>query len=228
MNTQTRIVTESTPCPQSLCHHIRRISWTAILAGAFVGIGASFLLNLLCVGIGLSAFSATKEGATVLAVGGFIGLVISAFVSMFLAGWVAGSIARPFSLGRHAGELYGFITWSVTLVLMVLLSAHIGKFVSDFSDTVIVVHPNAQVVNVTTNNAAPLVSQKTVTNPATGNTTTQATVNAEKATNAMGATAFATFFLFFIGAIASTFGGGVAIHCRRKDADADNCSICHK
>ena len=142
MNTQPKVVTEevitaeSVPCG-AIGTHLKRLSWTAIFAGAFVGVGASFLLNLLCVGIGLSAFSATEDGATVLAIGGFVGLVISAFISMFAAVWVAGYIGRPLSSNRHLGELYGFITWSVALILTILLASHVGKFVTDFNDSLV-------------------------------------------------------------------------------------------
>ena len=227
MNTQTTVVTENVPNSNSLCHHLKRLSWTAILAGALVGVGASFLLNLLCIGIGLSAFNATPDGATALAIGGFVGLVISAFISMYAAGWVAGYLGRPFAARRHLGELYGFITWSVALILTIMLTSHVSKFVSNYNDT-LVVHPHAAVVAVTTNDAAPLASQKTVTNAATGEQSTQTVVNAEKATNAVGAAAFATFFLFFIGAIASTFGGAVAMRCGKRHRDIDSCSSCNK
>lgn len=227
MNEQTTVVTESNVSASHWCH-LKRISWTAIFAGAFVGIGASFLLNLFCIGVGLSAFTATPEGVTVLAVGGFIGLIIAAFVSMFAAGWVAGFVARPFSSHRHLGELYGFITWSVALILTVLMASHVGKFVSDFSDTTVLARPHTAVVDVTTRDTAPIVSKSTATNPATGEQTTHATVNAEKATNAVGTTAFATFFLFFIGAIASCFGGAVAMRCGRCKTDGESCSPCVK
>lgn len=228
MNEQTTVVTDSSVSASHWCH-LKRISWTAILAGAFVGIGASFLLNLFCVGIGLSAFTATEDGVIGLAIGGFIGLVISAFISMFAAGWVAGFIARPISSHHHLGELYGFITWSVALVLTVLMAAHVGKFVSNFSDTLVVARPHvAAVVDVTTRDTAPIVSKSTATNPSTGEQTTHATVNAEKATNAVGTTAFATFFLFFIGAIASCFGGAIAMRCGKCRTEGGCCSTCHK
>lgn len=210
MSEQARMITETTPT-----HHqiLKRISWTAILSGALVGVGASFLLNLFCIGIGVSAFTPIQEGTTVLAVGGLIGLAVSAFISMFAAGWVAGYLGRPFAARRHLGELYGFITWSVALIITIVLASHVDKFISNFSDTMIVVRPHAAVVNFTTNDA------------------TQHTVNAaETATNAVAVTAFTTFFLFFIGAMASCFGGAVAMRCGKGAVHAENCSckVCHK
>ena len=222
MNGQTTTVIEHNH--PHICG-LKCISWTAIFSGAFVGVGLSFLLNLLCIGIGLSAFTATQEGSMVLAVSGFIGLVIAAFISMFMGGWVAGYLGRPYCSRRHLGELYGFITWSVALVLTILLAANASKFVSNFNDSVLM-HSNTSMVNVTINDAAPLVSQKTRTNPSTGNTVTHTTVNAEKATNALGVTAFVTFFLFFIGALASCFGGCLAMRCKKSYVNTANCPIC--
>ncbi|HVY53836.1 MAG TPA: hypothetical protein VHA13_04890, partial [Gammaproteobacteria bacterium] len=52
----------------------KRLSWTAVIAGALVGIGLSFLLNIFSISIGLTLIKTSAEGAVSLALGGFIGL----------------------------------------------------------------------------------------------------------------------------------------------------------
>jgi hypothetical protein len=226
MNDEAMIVTAPTEHNHTHFCGRKSLSWTAIFAGALVGVGLSFLLNLLCACIGLSAFSASSDGATALVISGFVGLVIATFVSMYMAGWVAGYIGRPYVARRHLGELYGFITWSLALLLTVMLASHVTKFVSSFNDS-FVMHQQAPAVAVTTNEAAPLASQSTVTNVNTGDSTTQTTVNAAKA---VSVSAIVTFFLFFIGALASCFGGCIGMRCCRKHCHDSNCkcSACYK
>jgi len=63
-------------CPP---HVYKRISWTAIFVGAIVAVGLSFLLNLFGIAIGLSAFTLSTDGASVLAVGGLVGMIIGVY-----------------------------------------------------------------------------------------------------------------------------------------------------
>ena len=111
-------------------------SWKAVFAGAFVGIGLAFLFNLFGVAVGLSAFTATSvAGLESLAMGGFLGIVIGIVVSMYIAGWVAGFLGRPYCARRNAGAIYGFVTW--TLVLMIgtwFASQSAGRYVTVYTD----------------------------------------------------------------------------------------------
>ncbi|CEK12169.1 hypothetical protein [Legionella hackeliae] len=52
------------------------------------------MLNLFGIAIGLSLFTLNQEGATVLAVGGLLGLLIGIIVSMLVAGYAAGYLGR--------------------------------------------------------------------------------------------------------------------------------------
>jgi hypothetical protein len=74
----------------------KRISWSAILAGALVGIGLSFLLNLFSIAMGLSFVSTTKEGLLTLVVSGLIGLVAGTIFVSFSSGFTAGYLCRFF------------------------------------------------------------------------------------------------------------------------------------
>src|SRR5436190_15732131 len=93
--------------------HFHSLSWTAVMAGAFVAIGLAFLINLFGIGIGLSAYgsTSTETGAHALAFGGYIAMIFGAMVVMFVAGGVSGMIARPHCATGCHGILYGFLTW---------------------------------------------------------------------------------------------------------------------
>jgi len=187
------------------------ISWSAIFMGAFVGVGLAFLLNLFSTAIGLKAFNNTPEGATVFLAGGFIGLVISGFVSMFAAGWTAGHIGRRGNLASCKLDLmYGFVTWTITLVASMYLTAHTGKFLMDHTN--VLNGGSAPTVSVDADNsnnhrAAPIIESNGGTN---------VVVNKTKTDNLSNLT-FVMFFLFFFGALSSCFGAHCAMHCGRKE-----------
>jgi LytS/YehU family sensor histidine kinase len=209
MNKQiSAISNECTPVYQTRC-----ISLKAIFVGALVGLGVSFLLNLFGVAIGLTAFTTSPEGATTLAIGGFIGVTIATVVSTFLGGLVAGYFARN-TLHRSAllGALYGFVTWCVALILMVLFAAHLSQFVAQYNNSL---NRGVMSVSVVDDRSSPSTPMVTTTNRTENST--HVTVNADKASTALGAAAFVTFFLFFIGALASCLGGHCGIGCRGDD-----------
>jgi hypothetical protein len=181
------------------------ISWSAILIGALFILGLSFLLNVFSATIGLSAFHLSSEGVKTLAVGGFVGMLVGTIAVMFFSGWVAGYLGRTRCVTGYCGSVYGFSSWSVALIVTILLSAHVGKFVTSFND--FAQTPTYSNVAVTTNNAAPVVSTNNA-NPS------QLVVNSDKV--AMGA--FAIFILFLVGAFSSAIGGHCGLRtCCKKD-----------
>jgi LytS/YehU family sensor histidine kinase len=186
--------------------YVKCLSWGAIIAGALVGIGLGFLLNLFGIAINLSAMTTTQEGITKLALGGFLGILISTIVSMFVAGWVAGYLGRGACVKRHAGMLYGFTTWCVILLASVLLASHVDQFMAYNSDSL------SKTNSVTTRNMmaykADMQAQqmKGMADAAKGNTT-EASVDAEKMANVLGQSFLLAFLLFIFGALASCLGG---------------------
>lgn len=199
---------------------IKCISWSAILLSALIGFGLTFLFNMFALSLGLSAFTSGSDGSTTLAIGGFIGLVVVAFVSMFIAGWISGYLGRPYCTKRNLGELYGFGTWSVVLLLSIVLVANVGQLLTHYN---YIVDRNITTISYTNNEAAPIVSEKTKVH-ADNTSTTHVTVNTEKATNAVGQATFIIFFLFFISALASMFGGRCGMSSRRSEMAKEGCS----
>lgn len=193
--------------PHHHCHEAKRISWSAILAGALVGVGLGFLLNLFGVAIGLSAFSMTDGGPATLAVGGLLGIIISTIVAMYCAGFTSGYLGRLYVPRRNIGIIYGFTTWSVALILSAVLTTYVGTYVNTYSTSV-----TQQTVVVTTSpSTAKAVSSKKHSDEDV------TTVTAKEATGGMAIGAFVVFVLFFIGALASCFGAHCGMTCRREE-----------
>jgi hypothetical protein len=185
---------------------VQCVSWSAIMAGALVGLGLNFLLNLFGIAIGLSAFTTTHQGMMTLAVGGLIGLSVGTVAVMFFTGWVAGYLGRTCCFNQHCGALYGFIAWSLSLLLTIVLAVHIGQFMSMRSHSLS--HPTSAIIVDTTYDDAAELSEESPNNIDFSTNATQiAANNMEKAANNLGKSLFITFILFFLGAISSCFGG---------------------
>jgi len=117
-------------------HLHKRISWSAILIGAFVGIGLTFLLNLFCVALGVSVFTVGNDGAIALVVGGIISMLVGIIASMVAAGYAAGYLGRFLCPQRNLGILYGFTTWTVAILLSAAVSAYVSSYVTTYTNTI--------------------------------------------------------------------------------------------
>lgn len=184
-----------------MCTSAQRISWSAIIVGALIGVGLTFLLNLFAVAIGLSAFSMSEEGATSLAMGGLVGLIISTIVAMFFAGFTAGHLGRLYVPKRNMGLAYGFTTWSVSIILSALLTTHVGGYVKSYSDNVtqhgiVVVDENASSHHGK--------SQMTAVTP-------------KEISGGIALGAFIVFGLFFVSAFSSCLGAHYGMSCREEN-----------
>lgn len=175
----------------SLCHP--RISWTAIIVGTIVTFGLCFLLSLLNVGMGLSAFTLDTQTMTNLAIVGYIWLLISSVIILFIGGWVAGRLGAFSGLPRRFGVLYGFTTWSLALILTLAITPYINTYLPS----------NMHVVSNSSGEIAHTVPSSA------GNT--KVIVNTEKATNTIGKITLATFIIFLLSALASGLGGYVGM-----------------
>jgi hypothetical protein len=193
----------------SIMCHFKRVSWTAIIVGALVGIGLSFLLNLFSVAIGLSIVTTTNEGIMTLAMGGLVGLLIGTIISMFIAGYTAGYLGRPYCVKQNLGVVYGFTTWCLALILTVMLTTRIGYYVAAYSNFI----KNPTDIVVVTNHHLP--NGNAVEAVDNNNNTNTVAVNAQKATNNLGMSTLIVFILFFVGALASCFGGHFGMCCKK-------------
>lgn len=175
----------------------RCVSWNAIIFPALVAIGLSFLIYLFTTGLSLTAFTSTPEGQLSLAAGGFAWLVVSAYMSMFLVGWIAGVFVRPH---RCLGVAHGFAAWCLALILTAIL----------FSQAAI--SPLGTPAAYFSLHRAAATSQTDVKEQVvTPNTTTK------EAVNKLGIGVLAIFFVFFAGALGSCTGGYVGSQSKRRE-----------
>jgi len=183
------------------CHN-KIVSWSAVLMGALVAIGITFLLNIFSIAIGLSVFPTTKDGVVALAVGGLVGVMIGSFVAMYVAGWVAGYLGRQHCKKRNLGVLYGFATWSVALIIMMLIYSHIGQFISAYAN--FISDPSTFVT--TGSEAVPM---------ATAQMKSIMVFNFQAATDYVAVNALVIFILFFVSALGGCLGGhyGMSTRC---------------
>src|SRR4051812_12628683 len=90
---------------------LRRVSWGAIFAGAVVAVSVQFMLATLGLAIGMATVNpATQQNpGQGLAVGAGIWWIITAIISLFCGGWVAGRLAA-FPRWIDA-TLQGLVVW---------------------------------------------------------------------------------------------------------------------
>ena len=186
-------------CYKTTATHIH---WAAIFAGSFVGVGLGFLLNIFSMAIGLSAYTATPDGASVIAIGGVAGLLIGVIASMGMAGFVTGYLSRFYHCYCHGAVIYGFVTWSLALMLSVLLIIPMSHYISFYE-----------------RNLNPSLVPTQISAAETGDSTaSQKNIPANKEMTpspkhqAMGG--WILFIIFFLGAFSTCIGACCGMRCK--------------
>ena len=95
-----------------------RVRWGPIWAGIFASVSTLFLLGLLGVAVGLSAYD-VNQNARGLGMGAGIWQILSVIISFMVGGWVAGRTGV--SPARRTGWITGALVWAVTVPLIMLL-----------------------------------------------------------------------------------------------------------
>jgi hypothetical protein len=104
------------------------IAWSAIVAGSLVALAVGLVLAILALGLGLGAVDVVSgEDADAGTITGAIGVwwTVSALLSLFVGGWIAGRIAGgPFAPG---GVFLGILVWAlVTLASLYILTTGVS------------------------------------------------------------------------------------------------------
>jgi hypothetical protein len=117
--------------------YFKRISWGAIFAGTLVAIVLEITLSLLGVGIGLGIVNpATDENPLgTIGLGAGIWMALSALISLFAGGWIAGRFAGfP---RKYVGALHGITVWGLaSLVSFFLMTTAMGSLISGVAGAV--------------------------------------------------------------------------------------------
>ena len=111
---------------------VRRISWSAILAGVAVTLGVSLLLTLLGAGLGAASINPMQESNPFEGLGrlSILWMVISGIVSFFTGGWVAG-FGHGSATTQGESAVHGFVAWSIASILTVgLITRAAGSVLS--------------------------------------------------------------------------------------------------
>lgn len=190
---------------------LKRISWSAILTGALVGVGFSFLLNLFGVAIGLSAFSMGDQGVMSLAIGGLFGIIVSTIIAMFFAGFTSGYIGRLYVPGRNMAGIYGFSTWIVAIILTAVLTTHLGSYIESYSTSV-----TRSTVIITQDKTAEAMTSKSHASSHEEHHKI-ANITPKEVTGGIAIGAFIVFAMFFIGALSSCVGARFGMRCTSED-----------
>lgn len=200
---------EKTVKTAGMCHssHLG-FCWSAIFAGTLVGMGLGFLLNLFGVAIGLSAYSSTTAGAETLAIGGVIGMLIGVIVSTGTAGFVSGYLGRCHHYHPQChGVIYGFVTWSLALMLAVLLLAPTVRYMTSYENSL---NPAATASVEVTNTMA---GGKAVGGKKRASSEPVASVPAKH----LAWSGWLIFVLFIVGAFFSCVGGCIGMGCKKRE-----------
>lgn len=104
------------------------IAWSAIVAGSLVALAVGLVLAILALGLGLGAVDVVSgDDADAGTITGAVGIwwTVSALLSLFVGGWVAGRIAGgPFAPG---GVFLGILVWAlVTLASLYILTTGVS------------------------------------------------------------------------------------------------------
>jgi len=193
------------------CCNIGCLSWTSVFAGALVALGLSFLFNLFGLAIGLSAYTTSAEGLLMLTAGGYIGIAISVMITMFLAGWVSAYLGRANCTCKKMGILYGFLAWSLALVLSICLASSVGRYITLQRDALM----HHEMVSMPQSSSMGMKQQATSNNGQSVAGSEAKMSLSVKETQNLGKALFLTFLLFLAGAIMAAYGGYTAMksHC---------------
>lgn len=105
----------------SSVQHTRSLCWGAIVAGAVAAMAIQVVFMMLGAGLGFALYNPISNDDPVASLG--IGAVIiqgvSAVISLWAGGWVAGRFAGRSA--RSSGCLHGFMVWCLTTVLAILI-----------------------------------------------------------------------------------------------------------
>lgn len=108
----------------------RSPAWGAIFAGAVAGLSTHILLMMLLTAVGMGAASPATDDNPVatFGVGTAIAWTISALLSLFIGGWVAGRCAAR--VHSVSGTVHGFLVWCVgTIAALLLVSSGAGALI---------------------------------------------------------------------------------------------------
>lgn len=186
----------------------KSLSWGAILTGALVALGLTFLFNLLTIALGLSLYTQNADGAKILTFAGYAWVLIGGYIILFISGWVAGRLVHHHCILHWCnGMLHGFVTWTVYLILSMLVLSYMATP----SSVTLLRTTFMSITDETTSTTNP--------NSKTDIASTPQTVH--KA----GHAAFGSFFIFLVGALGCAAGAAYGVRERRRSFERNHGNV---
>jgi MFS family permease len=98
------------------------LRWTAVIAGATVGVALWVLLQVIGMGAGLATVNLDDSGSLrSVGIGTTVWTILAPLIALFIGGLVAGRIADTFDY--KVGAMHGFVAWSIASLAGVLAVA---------------------------------------------------------------------------------------------------------
>jgi hypothetical protein len=105
------------------------LRWSAVFAGAICSIGFWILLQLIGVGIGLSAVDVDDlQSLRGVGIGTTVWSLISPLIAMFLGGLIAGKLAQTYD--RKLAGAHGLVMWALTAIVGLVATISIVAMVA--------------------------------------------------------------------------------------------------
>ncbi len=185
----------------------KSLSWGAVLTGALVALGLTFLFNLLTIALGLSLYTQNADGAKMLTFAGYAWVLIGGYIILFLSGWVAGRLVHHHCILHWCnGILHGFVTWTVYLILSMLVLSYMATPAS---------------VSLLRTTFMTITDKTTTPTPNTQNDSSSTPQTVHKA----GHAAFGSFFIFFVGALGCAAGAAYGVRERRLSLEGNRGNV---
>lgn len=131
------IISDVSPSAVSAVTPVRSLSWGAIFAGAVASLALQIVLMMLAAGLGLAIFNpiTAENPLEHFGTGAAVLQGITAVVSLWAGGWVAGRFSGRF--GLKEGCLHGFMVWCLATVTAIgLVAFGAGWILGDLSKMV--------------------------------------------------------------------------------------------
>ena len=95
-----------------------RITWQAVVAGAFTALTANLVFTMFFAALGLTLTEAGVR-ANAVGTGALVAVLLSVIVALFIGGWVTVQLTAGET--ERESILYGIMTWAAVVILSVLL-----------------------------------------------------------------------------------------------------------
>ncbi|RAL24796.1 hypothetical protein DL240_00875 [Lujinxingia litoralis] len=187
---------------------VSQVRWGAIISGVFVTFVSLTLLNVLGLAIGAATFDAFN-GNQALGLGTAIWWTISALISLFFGGWVAGRLSGVHH--RQESLLHGVVTWAVAMVSMFfVVTTAVGSVIGGAFSVIARGLIASTAASGMLGQLEAQAAQLGLTGEQLDQLQTSAMVASQEASTALATASFWAFVVILLGGLACALGSSLA------------------